>query len=162
MLDEASGFNERGVRTIIDVGCGSGIILHDLSFRGFDVVGTEVCTHLLETRLKNDLVYPLALNSFDDVTRHHEDGFDVVIMCDFLDELASRKEVRKALSYAANWAQKGVVITCGGAGPMKRIKESLTWWVSEIYTVIREDFDEFAPRLYQNADRVLFSAWKGR
>jgi SAM-dependent methyltransferase len=83
MLNAVPWMRDLGARTILEVGCGSGIVLKELVLHGFTASGTEAeQEHLAE--LGGMSVYPY---SVDELSRFGDNDFDLVVSVDLLDSL---------------------------------------------------------------------------
>ncbi len=121
-------FKDRGIKTILDIGCGHGHILTHLSEDGFEVTGTEIVPSLLSGPLKNKKVIPWGVADLDKL----DESFDLVLMTDLLDHLRDVEDVDTALEQADRLANKAIIVTIGGYSNMRTIDEPMTWWADKI------------------------------
>lgn len=146
-------FRDHGVETILDVGCGRGLVFRHLVLDGFDVVGTEICPTLLARDLKGLSVLPYnigGLGGFDD------NEFDLVLMLDLLDHLRDEQEVDLAIGHANRLARVGIIVTLGGKSDMRCIHDTRDAWRGKLGNSI-----EFSTRTSTvNGDVVCFAYWR--
>jgi len=121
----ATTFKKRGIRKILDIGCGRGKLFEALGWQNFRMAGTEIVPHLITTDLRLMPVYPYSIENLKQI---EDNEYDLCIFCDVLDCLRDIEEVNKALSEASRIATQGVLITLGRATDLRVLHwERETW-----------------------------------
>jgi len=103
-------FRKAGISSILDVGCGRGVLLGHLLASKFEVSGTEICQSLLEGELKNRGL-PVFPYSIDQLRVFDDSGFDLVLGVDLIGSLRDEIEVARFFSHARRISKKGLMIT---------------------------------------------------
>jgi 2-polyprenyl-3-methyl-5-hydroxy-6-metoxy-1,4-benzoquinol methylase len=130
---------DRGVQSILDVGCGRGILAVELAIQGYEVTCTEICPSLITGDLKRLAAYPYAvgaLGAFD------PKSFDLVLGCDLLEDLRDMEEVDEFLGHAERLARIGVMVTTGGPSGMHNINEPSEFWRGKLGAAFGEHLQE--------------------
>ncbi len=111
IINDVSIYHERGVETILDIGCGRGLLLKEFEFHRFHATGTEIATTLAGSDLRR---LPVFHYSIDDLHQFKDESYDMVILCDTLRFLRDDEEAEKALREAWRIARIGAVATTEG------------------------------------------------
>lgn len=129
VLAEFGFFRTRGVESILDVGCGRGILLRELNGHGFMAIGTEIANSLFAGSLKGEEVFPVPCQSMS----NFKDGtFDLAVAVNVLDHLRTVDDVERGLREMARVARKGVLIVANGAPEHRRISKINGWWTDAL------------------------------
>lgn len=147
-------FVEHGVRSILDVGCGRGKLIHALLGEGYEVTGTEICPTLLEKDLKRMPVFPYSVTALSEFL---DESFDLVLLVDLLDCLRDQEEVVECLVHADRLAKKGILATFGGPSPMRTTNQPNDFWRRTFKDVIGLPVDE---KLDKSSRVVRLLSWR--
>lgn len=110
VLKRTAEFKRNGIETILDIGCGRGLLMEELSLRGFTVSGTEIASYLFSRDLKGHHFYPYSMQQLGKV----EEIFDLVLLVDVLEYLKNEKEREKCLEHADRLSKKCVIAIHNG------------------------------------------------
>ena len=147
----------RGVKSILDVGCGDGRLLHTWEERGYRVAGTEIVPSLLARELKGfGEIYPYSVL---DLHKIGTGSFDLVSYVDVLDHLQTKEELSQALLQAVRIARLGVLITVNCVPPSS---EQTVKWPRARWEDIISRF--FLKGIVDGTDRkgLRFLCWSAR
>ncbi|UCG53530.1 MAG: class I SAM-dependent methyltransferase [Candidatus Latescibacterota bacterium] len=152
-MQEARLFRDRGVKTILDVGCGRGLIINELLVWDFDVKGTEIVPYLFDIDLRGLPVVEIPVQK---LAKEFDPGsFDLVLMIDLLDHLRTDHEIFEAMETARFLANKGFLLTVNGYSSMKTFHFCAEEWLDKV----RYHF----PAAMLRKDRsgaILVQAWR--
>jgi ubiquinone/menaquinone biosynthesis C-methylase UbiE len=145
--------DNRGVKTILDIGCGRGSVLKCLNMHGFKVTGTEVASDLFKRELAGCEVYPCAISEMPCIFQDNQ--FDFVLSVDVLDHVAGRDAV---LGAKESWriASMGVAAVVNGDEEGQLFRESLSMW-----ELIFKDISGIRPDVrYGRGGAAMVYLWK--
>jgi len=108
-------FTERGVKTVLDAGCGTGRQVIDLALRGFNVTGTDISTSMLERASENmkanGLDIPLVQSDFASLGNKVKGEFGgVYCIGNSLPHVADAVELRASLQGMIDVLEPGGVL----------------------------------------------------
>ena len=102
-------FKKRGVKSILDIGCGRGCLLSTWESFGYSVAGTEIVPSLLSTDLKLFTeIYPYQIK---ELSKFEDRSYDVVSLVDVVEFLDDVQDIDRALLGAFRIARVAVVFT---------------------------------------------------
>ena len=116
---------DKHVMSIVDLGCGRGFLVREFSYHGFTIDGADACYVMLGDDRLRFHVYNVTVNEFDLIPTQ---GYDFVLMVDFLDHLDSLELVRASLEHAVRIARKGIGIAVNGDKVLHTIQKDIVWW----------------------------------
>lgn len=119
----------RRVETILEVGCGRGILLRELNAHKFVAVGTEIAPRLFGSSLRDQEVFPYAI---DDLSAFRDGLFDMVISVNVLDHLPTAKDADAALAHFDRLARLGCLVVVNGSSEHQTIRQRNSWWVESV------------------------------
>lgn len=157
VMQAARLWKGRGVRSILDVGCGRGLLLEELGVWGFDVRGTEIVPILFERDLRRRPVVPCPIHKLTE--QFDDERFDLVLFIDVLDHLRNEEEVLIALGAAEKLAIVGLIVTVNSPSRMCQINQERSWWKAMLAK-------EFTGELWESmkdsdAGTEFFGLWRG-
>lgn len=154
VLSEFGLLRARKISTVLEVGCGRGIVLGELSRHGFVSVGTEVAATLFASSLKDEEVFPLSVEA---MREFKDDLFDLSIAVNVLDHLPSVQSVEAGLREMARVSRVAVTIVVNGDPLFQTITRPNGWWVDSLRTIV-------APRIVSCKEHktgyACATAWK--
>lgn len=123
-------FTERGVKTVLDAGCGTGRQVIDLALRGFRVTGTDISTSMLERASENmkanGLDIPLIQSDFASLGHKVQGEFGgVYCIGNSLPHVADALELRASLLGMINVLEPGGVLILHLRNYARFVKEEL-------------------------------------
>lgn len=127
--------NLYGVKTALDVGCGRGGLIRDLTADGFQVTGTEIVPWLLSHDLKGESVYPYGVEELG--AKFEDDSYDVVILKSVLDHLATTALADQAIAQAARIAKVGVIAIVWAPSDHRTLNVKWTVWEKAFQATFR-------------------------
>lgn len=117
------------VKTVLDIGCGAGLILEELELRGIQATGTEISSFLLGRSLKRFSVYPYGTEQLESL---RSESWDFVFLIDVLNCLRDEEEVDDILEATKSLASTGVMATFGTPSPMSTLVKSTEWFMGKV------------------------------
>lgn len=150
-VNQIPALNEKGCRSIFEIGCGSGILFRVLKSEGFEVSGTECAPHLLNTVLKHERIWPYMVHELAD--KVPDLSYDAVISVNVLDHLLL-DDLETALVQSFRIARFGVLAVVNGLELMQVIKKPIDWWVETF-----KHFHKTPEVKYDRRGGVLISCW---
>jgi len=145
-------FHKHGVQSVLDVGCGRGMVLAELARQGFELTGTEICPSLLERDLKRMPVYPYSIAA---LSQFEDQSFDLVLLVDLLESLRDQREVDECIEHADRLARKGILVTFGGLSTKRIINEPNDFWREALGDLLDFPVDERIDKVTR-AVRLVF------
>lgn len=121
--------------SVLDAGCGRGLLIRWLTAIGYSIRGTEIADWLV--RPGGDLFgLPVDLVSYSNLNVYHDNTFDVVISNDVLEHLDCEDDVIRGMSDLARISKKWLLISTGGdrASASYATKET---GVANLHSIIR-------------------------
>lgn len=108
-------FTERGVKTVLDCGCGTGRQVIDLALRGFRASGSDISPHMIELAKSNAQANGLTLNwiesDFAGIAHNTPERFDAVYCIgNSLPHVEDRDELKASLTGMVSVLQDGGVL----------------------------------------------------
>jgi 2-polyprenyl-3-methyl-5-hydroxy-6-metoxy-1,4-benzoquinol methylase len=144
------------VQTVLEIGCGRGILLKSFELHGFNVIGTEIVGDLICHELAPYLTYPY---SIVDLPRIESETIDFVLSVDVLDHI-SHDEVLRGIQESWRIASKGMCILVNGESesPHQTVRLDSSWWREKIESVVSNNPIEV---LLDKSGACRFLVWKG-
>jgi 2-polyprenyl-3-methyl-5-hydroxy-6-metoxy-1,4-benzoquinol methylase len=127
-------------RTVLDVGCGMGLLIESLGKRGVDIRGIDLSSYALSS-VPVDLRSKCSLGNIASLD-FPDESFDVVVSVDVLEHLG-RKEIQNAVRECLRVARNGVYFEITvredlffiNSDPTHISKYRAKWWFDELMRV---------------------------
>lgn len=153
VIRRLAAYKDAGISGCLDFACGRGKVLTELLIHGFDAVGTEIATEVLERDLAKLPVYPMSVQDLGDFLPGE---FDAVFAVDVLDQLRDEAEVDEFLAHVDRLRPCLFAVTVGEPHELALIAEPVDWWLGKIGTAFDGRVEQFKDK---DSPTTLMEVW---
>lgn len=158
-LSTIARFKEKEIKTVLDVGCGRGLLIKELLARDLDVTGTEIVPVLFAKELRKLPVVMCAVQHLQDEFPGRQ--FDAVLAVDVLDHLSNEENVRVAVEQMGLLASKVVIASINGPFRTQSILRNYDWWEKTLIEGLSEKgFSAPVVTCEPDSGLCVFSLWR--
>lgn len=151
VLNRVPLLRDKGILSILEVGCGRGKVLRELIRHGFAVWGTECVAHLLSHELSSLPVYPYMIHEMGSLP---DKSSDMTLAIDVVDHLPSMEDVDLAIGEMFRLARKCVMLVINGDPYLQTVVEDVDYWLRKLYK-----HNDFVELMKDKRGGILMTCW---